>query len=139
MVTDAGKRGSGKSGATQTKVQESQKQSNSPNGRNNDKAKVSGRSSSEIDLPHAEVGKVCLRFAPEPSGYLHIGHAKAALLNKYFCNKYEGRLIIRFDDRNPEKESNEFVDNLLKDIKTLGIVYNDKDVIHTSDYFPELG
>ncbi|GAB2224372.1 hypothetical protein Drorol1_Dr00005127 [Drosera rotundifolia] len=134
----SGKRGSGKSGAAQTKVQELQKQFKSPNGQNIDKAKVSGRSSSEIDLPNAEVGKVCLRFAPEPSGYLHIGHAKAALLNKYFAEKYEGRLIIRFDDTNPAKESSEFVDNLLKDIKTLGIVYSDKDVTYTSDYFPQL-
>ncbi|KAL9262634.1 Glutamate--tRNA ligase, cytoplasmic-like protein [Drosera capensis] len=137
-ATYAGKRGSGKSGAAQTKVQELQKQFKSPNGVNNDKAKVSGRLSSEIDLPNAEVGKVCLRFAPEPSGYLHIGHAKAALLNKYFAEKYEGRLIIRFDDTNPAKESNEFVDNLLKDIKTLGIAYSDKDVTYTSDYFPQL-
>ncbi|GAB2212865.1 hypothetical protein Droror1_Dr00020863 [Drosera rotundifolia] len=134
----ADKRGSGKSGATQTKVQESQKQSKSPNGRNNDVAKASGRASSETDLPHAEVGKVCLRFAPEPSGYLHIGHAKAALFNKYFAEKYEGRLIIRFDDTNPAKESNEFVDNLLKDIKSLGIVCSDTDVTYTSDYFPQL-
>ncbi|GAB2239834.1 hypothetical protein Droror1_Dr00020352 [Drosera rotundifolia] len=134
----ADKRGSGKSGATQTKVEESQKQSKSPIGRNNDKAKASGHASSETDLPHAEVGKVCLRFAPEPSGYLHIGHAKAALLNKYFAEKYEGRLIIRFDDTNPAKESNEFVVNLLKDIKSLGIVCSDTDVTYTSDYFPQL-
>ncbi|KAL7157519.1 hypothetical protein ABFS83_02G082600 [Erythranthe nasuta] len=90
----------------------------------------------EVDLPHAVVGKVKLRFAPEPSGYLHIGHAKAALLNQYFAERYKGEVIIRFDDTNPDKESNEFVDNLLIDIATLGIRYTA--VTYTSDYFPQL-
>ncbi|QCE07199.1 glutamate--tRNA ligase, cytoplasmic [Vigna unguiculata] len=92
--------------------------------------------SAEIDLPDAEVGKVRVRFAPEPSGYLHIGHSKAALLNKYFAERYQGQVIVRFDDTNPAKESNEFVDNLLKDIDTLGIKY--EEITYTSDYFPEL-
>ncbi|XP_009129934.1 glutamate--tRNA ligase, cytoplasmic [Brassica rapa] len=90
----------------------------------------------EVDLPGAELGKVKLRFAPEPSGYLHIGHAKAALLNKYFAERYQGEVIIRFDDTNPAKESNEFVENLVKDIGTLGIKYDR--VTYTSDYFPDL-
>ncbi|CAF2036290.1 BnaA09g04160D [Brassica napus] len=90
----------------------------------------------EVDLPGAVMGKVKLRFAPEPSGYLHIGHAKAALLNKYFAERYQGEVIVRFDDTNPAKESNEFVDNLVKDIGTLGIKY--ERVTYTSDYFPEL-
>ncbi|CAJ2630537.1 unnamed protein product [Trifolium pratense] len=88
------------------------------------------------DLPDAEIGNVRLRFAPEPSGYLHIGHAKAALLNQYFADRYQGQVIIRFDDTNPTKESNEFVDNLVKDIGTLGIKY--ETITYTSDYFPEL-
>lgn len=90
----------------------------------------------EVDLPYAEMGKVCLRFAPEPSGYLHIGHSKAALMNQYFAQKYNGKIILRFDDTNPTKESNEFVDNILKDIETLGIKY--EKITYTSDYFPQL-
>ncbi|WJX38459.1 glutamate--tRNA ligase [Trifolium repens] len=98
--------------------------------------KGGGKPLAEIDLPDAEIGKVRLRFAPEPSGYLHIGHAKAALLNKYFAEKYKGKIVLRLDDTNPAKESNEFVDNLVKDIETLGIKY--ETITYTSDYFPEL-
>ncbi|CAL9218040.1 unnamed protein product [Arabidopsis halleri] len=100
------------------------------------KADAHDKGKPEVDLPEAEIGKVQLRFAPEPSGYLHIGHAKAALLNKYFAERYQGEVIVRFDDTNPAKESNEFVDNLVKDIGTLGIKY--EKVTYTSDYFPEL-
>lgn len=112
------------------------KEQNITNGEISEKAKAGSKTSSEVDLPCAEIGQVKLRFAPEPSGYLHIGHSKAALLNKYFAERYQGELIIRFDDTNPAKESSEFVDNLLKDIDTLGIKY--KVVTHTSDYFPQL-
>ncbi|CAM8961945.1 unnamed protein product [Rhodiola kirilowii] len=101
-----------------------------------EKGKTASRATFEVDLPEAEIGKVRLRFAPEPSGFLHIGHSKAALLNQYFADRYQGKLIIRFDDTNPAKESNEFVDNLLIDIETLGIKY--ETVTFTSDYFPQL-
>ena len=76
------------------------------------------------------------RFPPEPSGYLHIGHAKAALLNHYYARKYNGKMILRFDDTNPTNEKSEFTDNILLDLAKLGIT---PDVItHTSDYFQKL-
>lgn len=70
------------------------------------------------------------------SGYLHIGHAKAALLNQYFAEQYKGKLIIRFDDTNPTKEKQEFQDAILEDLKLLGI-HGDQ-VTYTSDHFDRL-
>lgn len=74
---------------------------------------------------------VVTRFPPEPSGYLHIGHAKAACLNQYMAK--DGKLIIRFDDTNPEKESSEFENAIVEDLKLLKI--NEFSLSHSSDHF----
>ncbi|CAG8547450.1 10520_t:CDS:10, partial [Acaulospora colombiana] len=89
-----------------------------------------------IGLTDAEIGKVVTRFPPEPSGYLHIGHAKAAMLNEYFAREYKGKLIVRFDDTNPSKEKEEFEESIKEDLALLGI--RPDLVTYTSDHFEEL-
>ncbi|XP_062532143.1 bifunctional glutamate/proline--tRNA ligase isoform X2 [Bombyx mori] len=86
-----------------------------------------------IELPHAEMGKVVVRFPPEASGYLHIGHAKAALLNQYYQQAFHGKLVMRFDDTNPAKENADFEKVILEDVAMLEI--KPDMFTHTSQYF----
>uniref|UniRef100_A0A0K0E2M2 glutamate--tRNA ligase n=1 Tax=Strongyloides stercoralis TaxID=6248 RepID=A0A0K0E2M2_STRER len=86
-----------------------------------------------VDLPHAEKGKVVVRFPPEASGYLHIGHAKAALLNQYYQQEFEGQLVMRFDDTNPAKENAHFEDVIKGDLEILKI--KPDRWTHSSDHF----
>ena len=99
------------------------------------KAKTEAQKGASYDIALADTDKgVLTRFPPEPSGYLHIGHAKAALLNDYFAHdKYKGTLLIRFDDTNPSKEKEEFQDAILEDLSLMGIK-PDK-TSYSSDYF----
>lgn len=86
-----------------------------------------------VELPDAEMGKVVVRFPPEASGFLHIGHAKAALLNSYYQTAFNGKLVMRFDDTNPEKEKEDFEKVILEDVSMLEIK---PDIFtYTSDYF----
>ncbi|EME30810.1 glutamyl-tRNA synthetase [Galdieria sulphuraria] len=89
-----------------------------------------------LELPNAEYGKVITRFPPEPSGYLHIGHVKAALLNDFFARRFHGTLILRFDDTNPSKENMEFESSFIEDLRLIGV---HADIVeYTSDYFQQL-
>lgn len=85
------------------------------------------------DLKNAVKGQVVVRFPPEASGYLHIGHAKAALLNYHYKTIYEGKLVMRFDDTNPEKEKEDYEEAILKDVRSLGIQWDH--FSYTSDHF----
>lgn len=98
--------------------------------------KETHKASFAIDLPNAKMGEVVTRFPPEPSGYLHIGHVKAAILNEYFAHAYKGKLIIRFDDTNPSKEKVEFQDAIIEDLALMGIK-GDK-ITYSSDYFDQM-
>merc|ERR1719309_1370506 len=86
-----------------------------------------------VDLPGAVMGEVVVRFPPEASGYLHVGHAKAALLNNHYKESFKGKLIMRFDDTNPAKEKEEYETVILDDLKLLQVRYDM--FTRTSDHF----
>ncbi|VWU50680.1 glutamate--tRNA ligase, putative [Hepatocystis sp. ex Piliocolobus tephrosceles] len=90
----------------------------------------------ESKLENAVEGKVVTRFPPEPSGYLHIGHAKAAFLNSYYANLYKGKMLLRFDDTNPVLEDIKYEQSIIEDLKMLGLQY--EKISYSSDYFPLL-
>jgi glutaminyl-tRNA synthetase len=86
--------------------------------------------------------KVHTRFPPEPNGYLHVGHAKSILLNFGLANEFAGRFNLRFDDTNPAKEEQEFVDAIIKDVKWLGAAFDTRPtgggLYWSSDYFAQM-
>ncbi len=82
-------------------------------------------------------GKVTTRFPPEPNGYLHIGHAKSICLNSGIAEDFNGTFNLRFDDTNPEKENEEYVNAIIEDVRWLGADFGGT-IYHASDYFDQI-
>ncbi len=89
------------------------------------------------DIEDGHCKKVITRFPPEPNGYLHIGHAKSILLNYGLSQKYHGQFNLRFDDTNPTKEKEEFVESIKSDVEWLGAKWHG-DVLFASSYFTQM-
>ena len=88
------------------------------------------------DLSCGRIQQIVVRFPPEPNGYLHIGHAKSIYLNFSLAQHYGGRCYLRFDDTNPEKEEQRYVDAIQEDIRWLGFQWSGE-VRYASDYFEQ--
>src|SRR3954465_14097614 len=82
-------------------------------------------------------GRGQTRFPPEPNGYLHLGHAKSICLNFGLSSEFGGKTNLRFDDTNPEKEEQEYVDSIIRDVRWLGFDWEDR-MFYASDYFDQL-
>jgi len=82
-------------------------------------------------------GRVQTRFPPEPNGYLHIGHAKAIVVDFGVAQEFGGTCFLRFDDTNPERETEEFVESIKRDVRWLGFDWDDR-LRHASDYFKDI-
>ena len=89
------------------------------------------------DLSSGRFDHVQTRFPPEPNGYLHIGHAKSIILNNDIAKEYNGKFNLRFDDTNPTKEKEEFVNSIIEDVKWLGGEFEDR-LFFASNYFEEM-
>jgi glutaminyl-tRNA synthetase len=89
------------------------------------------------DLASGRHASVVTRFPPEPNGYLHLGHAKSICLNFGIANEFAGRCHLRFDDTNPTKEEQEYIDAIQKDVRWLGFDWGEH-LYHASDYFEQL-
>ncbi len=90
----------------------------------------------DLAKPKLAGRSVFTRFPPEPNGYLHIGHAKSICLNFGLAKKYNGKCNLRFDDTNPTKESQEYVDSIMADVRWLGFEWDG--LFYASDYFEQL-
>ena len=91
----------------------------------------------ESDLSSKKISEICTRFPPEPNGYLHFGHAKAIWLNFSLAKEYGGRTHLRFDDTNPEKEEQQYVDAIKDLVHWFGYNWGDHEY-YASDYFQKL-
>src|SRR5262249_42308720 len=81
-------------------------------------------------------GRVHTRFPPEPNGYLHIGHAKSICLNFGLAREFGGKCNLRFDDTNPVKEEQEYIDSIIRDVEWIG--FKPDGLFYASDYFEQL-
>lgn len=88
------------------------------------------------DLANGKHQSVVTRFPPEPNGYLHVGHAKSICLNFGLAEEFKGKCFLRFDDTNPIKEEEEYVNAIIDDVRWLGFEWCD--MTHSSDYYHEL-
>jgi len=91
----------------------------------------------QADLDAGRVKSVVTRFPPEPNGYLHIGHAKSICLNFGVAEEFGGHCNLRFDDTNPAKEEQEYIDAIKRDVRWLGFDWGEH-LYHASDYFEQL-
>ena len=91
----------------------------------------------QADLDAGKYRQIVTRFPPEPNGYLHIGHAKSIALNFGIAQEFAGRCHLRFDDTNPTKEEQEYIDSIQADVRWLGYDWGD-DLYYASDYFERL-
>ena len=89
------------------------------------------------DLDSGQTRQVVTRFPPEPNGYLHLGHAKSICLNFGIAHEQNGKCHLRFDDTNPVKEEQEFIDAIQRDVRWLGFDWGDN-LFYASDYFEQL-
>ena len=89
------------------------------------------------DLDSGKHQHIVTRFPPEPNGHLHIGHAKSICLNFGIANDFDGKCFMRFDDTNPVKEDDEYVEGILRDVRWLGFDWGER-LTHASDYFEQL-
>jgi len=89
------------------------------------------------DLDSGKHQHIVTRFPPEPNGHLHIGHAKSICLNFGVANDFDGKCFMRFDDTNPVKEDDEYVEGILRDVRWLGFDWGER-LTHASDYFEQL-
>ncbi|NOZ20524.1 MAG: glutamine--tRNA ligase/YqeY domain fusion protein [Planctomycetes bacterium] len=95
------------------------------------------REAIDEDLKTGRFDHVHTRFPPEPNGYLHIGHAKAVWINYGIARDYDGKFNLRFDDTNPTKEEEEYVESIIEDVRWLGADWEDR-LCFASDYFAQM-
>jgi glutaminyl-tRNA synthetase len=91
----------------------------------------------QADLDSQKHSRIVTRFPPEPNGYLHLGHAKSIALNFGIAQEFSGRCHLRFDDTNPTKEEQEYIDSIQADVRWLGYDWG-SDLFYASDYFDRL-